>query len=103
MEAVIATGGKQYRVSTGQVIRVERLPEARGGSVEFTKVLLVRRDGEILVEPSALAEARVVGEVVAQPKGAKVTVVKFKRRKNYRRTRGHRQRLTAVRIIKVEV
>lgn len=103
MDAVIATGGKQYRVSPGQVIRVERLPLPKGSPVEFTKVLLVNRDGQVLVEPTALAGARVVGEVVDQAKGAKVTVVKFKRRKNYRRTKGHRQPLTAVRIMKVEV
>lgn len=103
MDAVIATGGKQYRVSPGQVIRVERLPETRGSAVEFTRVLLVNRDGQVLVEPEALARARVVGEVVGEAKGAKVTVVKFKRRKNYRRASGHRQPFTTVRITKVEV
>lgn len=103
MDAVIATGGKQYLVSPGQVIRVERLPEAKGSAVEFTRVLLVNRDGQVLVEPTALARAKVTGEVVAQAKGPKITVVKFKRRKNYRRTKGHRQPVTAVRITKVEV
>ena len=103
MDAVIATGGKQYRVSPGQVIRVEQLPEPKGSTVEFTKVLLVSGDGRLLVEPAALAGARVVGEVVAQGKGRKVTVVKFKKRKNYRRVRGHRQPVTSVRITKVEV
>jgi large subunit ribosomal protein L21 len=103
MDAGIATGGKQYLVSPGQVIRVERLPEAKGSAVEFTRVLLVNRDGQVLVEPTALARAKVTGEVVAQAKGSKITVVKFKRRKNYRRTKGHRQSVTAVRITKVEV
>jgi large subunit ribosomal protein L21 len=103
MDAVIATGGKQYRVSPGQVIRVEKLPLPEGSPVEFTTVLLVNRDGQVLAEPTALTGARVVGEVVAQAKGAKVSVVKFKRRKNYRRTKGHRQPLTAVRITRVEV
>ncbi len=103
MDAVIATGGKQYRVSPGQVIRVEQLPEPKGSTVEFTKVLLVSGDGELLVEPTALAGARVVGLVVAQGKRRKVMVVKFKKRKNYRRTRGHRQPVTQVRITKVEV
>ena len=103
MEAVIATGGKQYRVAPGQVIRVERLPHARGTAVEFNSVLLVSRDGQVIVEPGALARARVLAEVVAQAKARKVSVVKFKRRKNYRRNRGHRQPLTAVRIMKIEV
>jgi len=103
MEAVIATGGKQYRVATGQVIKVERLGKPKGSSVEFDKVLLVNNDGQVTVEPAALASAKVTGEVVSERKGAKVIVVKFKRRKNYRRHRGHRQTLTAVRITKIEV
>ncbi len=103
MEAVIATGGKQYRVAPRQVIKVERLGRAQGTSVEFDKVLLVNEDGHVTVEPKALASARVTGEVLSERKGTKVMVVKFKRRKNYRRHRGHRQTLTAVRITKIEV
>ena len=103
MEAVIATGGKQYRVAPGQVIKVERLGTSQGSSVEFDKVLLLNQDGRVTVEPSALASAKVTGEVVSERKGAKVLVVKFKRRKNYRRHRGHRQTLTAVRITGIEV
>ena len=103
MEAVIATGGKQYRVSPGQVIKVERLGQPAGASVEFDRVLLVNQDGRVTVEPSALASAKVKGEVVAERKDRKVLVVKFKRRKNYRRHRGHRQTMTAVRITGIEV
>ena len=102
MEAVIVTGGKQYRVAPGQVIKVERLGRAAGSSVEFDKVLLVSDGGQVTVEPKALASARVTGEVVSERKSGKVLVVKFKRRKNYRRHRGHRQTLTAVRITKIE-
>ena len=103
MEAVIATGGKQYRVAPGQVIKVERLGKDKGAPVEFTRVLLVNNEGQVTVEPKALASARVFGQVVAERKGDKVLVVKFKRRKNYRRHRGHRQTMTAVRITKIEV
>lgn len=103
MQAVIAVGGKQYRVSPGQVIRVERLPEAERDPVEFRKVLFAERDGQVSVEAKALATAKVVGEVVSHGRVAKVTVVKFKRRKNYRRKRGHRQPFTSVRITKIEV
>ncbi|HET9926273.1 MAG TPA: 50S ribosomal protein L21 [Methylomirabilota bacterium] len=103
MEAVIATGGKQYRVAPGQVIQVERLGKDKGTAVEFTKVLLVNNEGLVTVEPKALASAKVVGQVVAERKGGKVLVVKFKRRKGYRRHRGHRQSMTAVRITKIEV
>jgi len=103
MEAVIATGGKQYRVSPGQVIQVERLVKDKGAAVEFTKVLLVNNDGQVTVEPKALVSAKVTGQVVAERKGDKVLVVKFRRRKNYRRHRGHRQTMTSVRITKIEV
>ncbi len=103
MEAVIATGGKQYRVVPGQVISVEKLPGEKGAPVEFVSVLLVARDGQVIAEPKALKGARVSGEVVRQGRLRKVSVVKFKRRKNYRRNRGHRQAATTVRITKIEV
>ena len=103
MHAVIVTGGKQYRVAPGEVVKVERLDGAKGASVQFDTVLLVERDGEVTVEPQALSSARVTGEVLATRKERKVMVVKFKRRKNYRRHRGHRQTMTAVRIPNIEV
>ena len=104
MEAVIASGGKQYRVTPGQVISVEKLPGDAGGPVEFRSVLLVTRDGgEIVSSADVLKSARVSGEVVRQGRTRKVSVVKFKRRKNYRRNRGHRQAATTVRITNIEV
>jgi large subunit ribosomal protein L21 len=103
MEAVIATGGKQYRVTPGQVIAVEKLPADKGAQVEFSAVLFVNKDGEVISEAARLKGARVSGEVVGQVLQPKVLVVKFKRRKNYRRKRGHRQPATRVRITKIEV
>jgi len=103
MEAVIVAGGKQYLVAPGQVVRVERLSHPPGAALEFNSVLLVKRDGQVVTDPATLARAKVVAEVVAHTKGPKVTVVKFKRRRNYRRNRGHRQQLTALRITKIEV
>jgi large subunit ribosomal protein L21 len=103
MQAVIATGGKQYRVGPGDVITVERLGQPAGAAVEFRQVLLVSRDGQVTVEPAALRGARVTGQVLGERRQRKVLVVKFKRRKNYRRHRGHRQTLTAVRITGIEV
>jgi large subunit ribosomal protein L21 len=103
MEAVIATGGKQYRVSPGQVITVEKVPGGAGAAVDFTDVVLVNRDGEILAGAAALSGARVRAEVVGQGRRRKIMVVKFKRRKNYRRHRGHRQPVTTVRITGIEV
>jgi large subunit ribosomal protein L21 len=103
MEAVIATGGRQYRVAEGQTISVEKLPGDKGAEVAFTSVLMVTRDGEVIVAPDRLKGARVSGQVVTQGRSRKVMVVKFKRRKNYRRHRGHRQAATTVRITKIEV
>lgn len=104
MEAVIATGGKQYRVTPGQVISVEKLPGDKGGLVEFRSVLLVTRDGgDVVAGADALKSALVKGEVVRQGRSRKISVVKFKRRKNYRRHRGHRQAATTVRITTIEV
>src|SRR5262245_50202375 len=103
MEAVIATGGKQYRVSPGQVISIEKVPGDKGSAVEFTDVILVNRDGEVVTGTPALQGARVRAEVVGQGRRRKVMVVKFKRRKNYRRNRGHRQPVTTVRIMGIEV
>jgi large subunit ribosomal protein L21 len=85
------------------VISVEKLPSNQGQRVEFTAVLLVNRDGEVIAGPDRLGRARVAGEVVGHGRGRKVTVVKFKRRKNYRRKRGHRQPATRVRITNIEV
>ncbi|MBI4269079.1 MAG: 50S ribosomal protein L21 [Candidatus Rokubacteria bacterium] len=103
MEAVIASGGKQYRVTPGQLISVEKLPGEKGAPVEFRSVLLVKRDGEVIAGAKVPGTARVTGEVVAQGRGRKVSIVKFKRRKNYRRHRGHRQAATTVRITTIEV
>ncbi|HEX3178609.1 MAG TPA: 50S ribosomal protein L21 [Methylomirabilota bacterium] len=102
MEAVIATGGKQYRVTPGAVIAIEKMAGDKGAPVEFRSVLLVNRDGEVLAGDK-VARARVSGEVVTQGRSRKVEIVKFKRRKNYRRHRGHRQAVTNVRITKIEV
>lgn len=104
MEAVIVAGGKQYRVSPGQVISVERLrATGRGTPVEFTSVLLVNREGAVTTGADHLQRAKVSGEIVSDGKGPKIRIVKFKRRKNYRRNRGHRQAVTRVRITGIEV
>jgi len=102
VEAVIVSGGKQYRVREGDVVRLERLPQPQGATVEFREIAYVKGDGEPVVERKALAEARVVGQVIRTGLAPKLVVVKFRRRKNYRRRRGHRQPYTAVRITRIE-
>ena len=98
MYAVVRTGGKQYRVSRNDVITVEKLGGEVGETVELDEVLAMDRgEGPTIGEP-LVEGARVTAEVVDQTKGAKVVVFKKKRRKNYRRRRGHRQPVTVLRI-----
>ena len=98
MFAVIRTGGKQYKVASGDVIRVERLVTEAGASIELDEVLMVGEGGEISVGTPLVANAKVTAEVVAQARGPKIIVFKKKRRQNYRRKNGHRQDLTILRI-----
>lgn len=102
MYAVIQTGGKQYRVMPGQDIQIEKLPGAVGDAVTFDQVLLTS-DGEAVRVGQPLVEtSKVLGRILRQAKAKKVLVVKFKRRKDYRRKRGHRQPFTLVRIETIE-
>lgn len=103
MYAIIRTGGKQYRVNPGDVVRVERLEGEVGSTVTLEDVLLVAGEGEPRVGTPRLAGASVMGTVVGQDRDAKVRVFKYKKRKHFRRTRGHRQSFTAVRIDAVRV
>src|SRR5512132_61569 len=102
MFAVIRTGGKQHRVAEGDRIVVERLDAEAGDVVAFDRILMVAGNGEApLVGAAVPSEARVFGRVLEQTRGPKLIVFKKKRRKNYRRTKGHRQDLTALRIISI--
>ena len=99
MYAVIRTGGKQYRVAENQRLTVERLPGEPGDTLKLDDVLMIVEDGGApLVGTPGLDNAAVFAEVVAQTRGDKVIVFKKKRRKNYRRTKGHRQEQTMLRI-----
>jgi large subunit ribosomal protein L21 len=99
--AVIRTGGKQYRVAPGEVVRIERLPGDVGSAIEFTEVLITADDGGIRVGRPLVDGVRVRGEIIAQTRDRKVLVYKKKRRKNYRRHHGHRQYLTSVRVTEI--
>jgi large subunit ribosomal protein L21 len=99
--AVIRTGGKQYRVAPGDVVRIERLSGDVGSAVEFGEVLIAADDAGIRVGRPLVEGARVLGQIVAQTRDKKVLVYKKKRRKNYRRRRGHRQYLTSVRVTEI--
>jgi len=100
MYAVIRAGGKQYRVAPGDVIRVEKLGTGTDGQVEFPDVLAVSsEEGQV----GKQADARVVGQVVEEGRGAKILVFHYKRKKQYKKLRGHRQSYTAVRITEIAV
>jgi large subunit ribosomal protein L21 len=99
MYAVIRAGGKQYRVAPGDVIRVEKLGTDTGGQVEFPDVLAVSGEPGQIGKPQE--EARVVGQVVEEGRGAKILVFHYKRKKQYKKLRGHRQAFSAVRITEI--
>jgi large subunit ribosomal protein L21 len=99
MYAVIRTGGKQYRVSPGDVIRVESQGTGTNGRIEFGDILAVSEgNGQIA---TAKPDTHVVGEIVEQGRGDKILVFHYKRKKQYKKLRGHRQPFTAVRIIEI--
>ena len=98
MYAVIRAGGKQYKVSPGDVVRVEKV-NGTDGRVEFADVLAVSAEAGSVVRPGA--EARVSGEIVDQDRGNKILVFHYKRKKQYKKLRGHRQDYTAVRITEI--
>jgi len=99
--AVIRTGGKQYRVVAGDLLRVERLAGDVGAAVEFNEVLLTGGEGVVRVGQPLVDGALVRGEIVSQTRARKILIFKKKRRKNYRRRRGHRQSITTVRVTEI--
>lgn len=101
--AIIESGGKQYRVEPGAVVALERIPGDVGSRVELDRVLLISDGTTVKIGKPMLSGARVVTEIVAQTRGEKIDVFKFKRRKKYRRKTGHRQELTKVRIAEILV
>jgi len=101
MYAVIRTGGKQYRVSEGDKLRVERLPGDVGSSIAIEDVLMIGGDSPKVGAP-LVSGAKVTAEIVAQDRAKKVIVFKFKRRKNYRRKRGHRQHYTEIKVTGIQ-
>jgi large subunit ribosomal protein L21 len=102
MYAVIETGGKQYRVSEGQTIKLEKLPAEIGKTVEFEKVLLISTEAGLKIGAPYVTGSRVVADVIEQGRHDKIRVIKFRRRKHYRRQMGHRQYFTQVKITSIQ-
>lgn len=99
MYAVIRTGGKQYRVAEGQILRIEKIEGAEEGStVELSDVLLVSNNGDVTVGTPVVENAKVTATVRKQGRTRKIEIVKFRRRKHYRKRQGHRQHFTEIQI-----
>ncbi len=99
--AIIRTGGKQYRVTPGDLVRIERLDGDVGAPVEFGEVLLTAAEGAVRIGTPLVDGVTVRGTIVEQGRAKKVLIFKKKRRKNYRRRRGHRQSITTVRVTEI--
>ena len=102
MYAIIETGGKQYRVSEGEVIFIEKLEALEEEAVQFDRVLTVVKDGDVVVGKPLVIGATVTGKVVSHGKGKKIFIFKYKAKSNYRKRQGHRQPYTKVLIEKIE-
>ena len=98
MYAVVATGGKQYKIEEGDVIRVEKIAGDVGSTITFDKILIISDGDNVNIGAPMLEKAIVHGHIVEQGKAKKIVVFKYKRRKRYRRKQGHRQQYTAVKI-----
>jgi large subunit ribosomal protein L21 len=103
MYAVISSGGKQYRVSEGDTIRIEKLPGNVGESVSFDDILMVSDGDKVLIGQPTLSNVTVSGHIVEQNRNKKIIVFKYKRRKGYRRKQGHRQAYTALKVDSIKV
>ena len=101
MYAVISTGGKQYRVSKGDTIRIEKLDKKEGDKVLFDKVLLISDKGKVSIGKPFLEKGKIEGVVKAQGRDEKISIIKFNRRKHFKKQAGHRQSFTNVEITKI--
>lgn len=99
--AVIRTGGKQYIVRNGEKLKIEKLEIEEGKTVKFEDVLLVKKGSDVKIGDPKVSGADIEAKVISQTKGDKIIVFKYKKRKNYRRKQGHRQKLTEVEIVKI--
>jgi large subunit ribosomal protein L21 len=98
MFAVIATGGKQYRVQEGSVLRIQKLAAEQGANVEFDQVLLIGKGADVKLGAPFLSGGKVTATVQSHGKGDKVRIVKFRRRKHYKREKTHRQEYTEIKV-----
>jgi len=103
MYAIVDSGGKQYKVQEGEVLRVEKLAGKVGDSVSFDRILMFSDGDDVNIGTPLLEDVAVSGHIVEQGKAKKIIVFKYKRRKRYRRKRGHRQQFTAVKVDSIKI
>ena len=101
MYAVISTGGKQYRVSKGDTIQIEKLDKNEGDKVQFDKILLISNNGKVTIWKPFLENIKIEGIVKSQGRDKKINIIKFNRRKHYKKQAGHRQSFTQVEITNI--
>ena len=103
MYAVIKTGGKQHKVAEGEILRVEKLKASEGDPIDITDVLLIEKDGEVTLGSPYIEGAKVTAKILKHGKEDKLTIIKMKRRKDYRKKQGHRQNYSEIQIEQISV
>tara|TARA_B100000886_G_scaffold12508_1_gene8089 strand:+ start:43 stop:354 length:312 start_codon:yes stop_codon:yes gene_type:complete len=103
MYAVIKTGGKQHKVAEGEILKVEKLKASEGEPIDITDVLLIEKDGEVTLGSPFIEGAKVTAKILRHGKADKVTIIKMKRRKDYRKKQGHRQNYSEIQIEQISV
>ena len=103
MYAVIESGGKQHKVAEGEILKVEKLKASEGEPVDITDVLLIEKDGEVTLGSPFIEGAKVTAKILRHGKEDKVTIIKMKRRKDYRKKQGHRQNYSEIQIEQISV
>ena len=103
MYAVIKTGGKQHKVAEGEILKVEKLKASEGEPVDITDVLLIEKDGEVTLGSPFIEGAKVTAKILRHGKEDTVTIIKMKRRKDYRKKQGHRQNYSEIQIEQISV
>lgn len=101
MYAVIQTGGKQYRVEEGTILKIEKLELGMGEIIEFDKVLMIQSESETKIGQPYVESGKVSAEIISQDRHKKIKIIKFKRRKHYMRRMGHRQYFTEIKITEI--
>ena len=101
MYAVISTGGKQYRVSKGDTIQIEKLDKKEGDTILFDKILLISNNGKVSIGKPFLKKSKIEGVIEAQGRDKKISIIKFHRRKHYKKQAGHRQSFTQIKITNI--